>query len=60
MATYDYRCPCGTELTETRRFGDNAPPECPHCKHKMKQVIGTNNFILSGKGWYKPSHHDKM
>jgi len=60
MTTYVFKCPCGTEVTEKRRFGDNEPPPCHHCEHEMKQVIGGNPFILKGKGWYKPSHHDPM
>ena len=57
MSTYEYKCPCGTKLTEVRKFGDNEAPECPHCKHKMKQVIGTNPFLLKEGGWYKNSHY---
>jgi len=57
MATYNFKCPCGTELEEKRRFGDNTPPPCPHCEHVMSQVIGTNNFILKEGGWYKNSHY---
>ncbi len=61
MTKYRYRCPCGTEVEEQRKFGENEPvPKCPHCDHKMKQVIGTNPFILKGKDWYKPVHHDPM
>ena len=60
MPTYNFKCPCGLTLEEKRRFGDNTPPPCPHCKHDMTQVIGTNPFILHGKDWYKKVHHDKM
>lgn len=58
MATYNFKCPCGTTLEEVRRFGDNKPPSCPHCEHVMTQVIGSNNFILKGDDWFKSAHYD--
>ena len=39
MATYEFKCPCGFKLEEQRRFGDNEPPKCLRCEHKMVQVI---------------------
>ena len=60
MTIYSFKCPCGTQLEEQRKFGDNKAPPCPHCEHEMSQVIQANPFILRGKGWYKNSHHDKM
>lgn len=58
MATYTFKCPCGVRLEEKRRFGDNEPPSCPKCDHKMKQVIDRTEFKLKGGGWYKPGHYD--
>ena len=59
MATYNFKCiPCEIKFEDrTRKFGDNSPPICHHCGQKMIQVIGSNDFVLKGSGWYKPGHY---
>lgn len=57
MPTYNFKCPCGFTVEEQRKFGENYPPDCPKCDHRMKQVIGSNPFVLKGSGWDKASHY---
>ena len=60
MTTYTLKCKnCKITMVESnRKFGDNEPPNCLRCDHKMKQVIDRTEFKLKGEGWYKPSHYD--
>ena len=60
MATYTFKCNhCDIRLEDrTRKFGDNSPPDCDQCGHKMVQVIDKTEFKLMGKGWYKPGHFE--
>ena len=60
MTTYTFKCKaCDLTLEcRDRKFGDNTPPLCPNCEHKMTQKIDRPEFKLKGEGWYKPSHYE--
>lgn len=61
MPTYDYKCEaCGHEFETTQKISDNPLKKCPKCgKMKLKRLIGSANFVLKGKGWYRDGYSNK-
>jgi putative FmdB family regulatory protein len=55
MPTYEYRCEaCGYEFEEFQSIKDDPISKCPECEEEsVQRLIGTGNFILKGRGWYK-------
>ena len=58
MAFYDYKCLGECKKTYEERQPITAPPlvVCKHCGGKLKRLIGTPMFVVTGEGIYSPGY----
>jgi putative FmdB family regulatory protein len=65
MPTYEYECQkCGRHFEVFQSIKDAPKKSCPHCKGRVKRLLGTGaGIIFKGSGFYstdyrKPGYSD--
>jgi len=54
MPNYDYQCTeCNFTFEKFQQMTDSVLKKCPHCKGKLKRLIGAGaGLIFKGSGFY--------
>ncbi len=61
MPTYEYEClECNFSFEAFQKMSDSLLTECPHCKGKVKRLIGSGTgLIFKGSGFYATDYKKK-
>ena len=61
MPVYEYECTsCDHNWEAEHKISDKPIKVCPKCKKKkVKRLISSTNFILTGGGWAKEGYSNK-
>ena len=52
MPVYEYLCEKCGEFEHTQRITDPPLARCPSCRRKVRRLISSTSFQLTGGGWY--------